>query len=162
MCWQCDNPAATEADYDRLMREKIDRYGWAVQSIERSKLYPHWAYTVGLTEHGRPELVVTGLRPHRALEVLNGVAAHLMHAPEPQPGTRQQVLDDLLVEFVALTEPSAHLFTAVALYGPSVRAVQLVYPDDRGHWPWDRGYRGGSGGQPVLGRRSIPASGPPE
>ena len=158
MCWQCDNPAATEADYYRMVREKIDRYGWTVQGIERSKLYPDWAYTVGLTEHDLPELVVTGLPPDRAMEVLNGFAAHLMHAPEPVPGTCQQVLDDLSVEFVALTEPSAHLHMAVAMYGPSVRAVQLVYPDDRGHWPWHRGYRGGSGGQPVLGRRSVTGS----
>lgn len=89
------------------------------------------------------------------MEVLNGFAAHLMHAPEPVPGIRQHILDDLSVEFVALTEPSAHLYMAVAMYGPSVRAVQLVHPDDRGHWPWHRGHRGGSGGQPVLGRRSV-------
>lgn len=43
MCWQCDNPAATAADYYRMIREKIDRYGWTVQGIERSKLYPDWA-----------------------------------------------------------------------------------------------------------------------
>lgn len=161
MCWQCDNPTASKADYYRSMREKIDCYGWAVQWIERSKLYPSWAYTVGLTEHDLPELVVTGLQPDRAMEVLNGFAAHLMHAPEPEPGTRQQIRDDLSVEFVALTEPSAHLHTAIALCGSSVRAVQLVYPDDRGHWPWHPGFRGGRGGQPVLGRRTVPASSEP-
>lgn len=51
MCWQLDNPAATAADYYRMIREKIDRCGWTVQWIERSKLYPDWAYTVGLSEH---------------------------------------------------------------------------------------------------------------
>jgi hypothetical protein len=33
--------------------------------------------------------------------------------------------------------------------------LQLVYADDRGHWPWDTGFRGGRGGQPVLGARAI-------
>jgi hypothetical protein len=42
----------------------------------------------------------------------------------------------------------------VDLYGPSVRALQVVHADGRGHWPWDRGYRGVRGGQPVLGIRA--------
>lgn len=45
MCWQCDNPTATTADYYRSMQQKIDCYGWAVQRIEGDKLCPDWAYT---------------------------------------------------------------------------------------------------------------------
>jgi Domain of unknown function (DUF4262) len=42
--------------------------------------------------------------------------------------------------------------------GPHFAALQLVYADDRGHWPWDAGFRGGRGGQPVLGARSTVGS----
>ncbi|MGQ0778962.1 MAG: DUF4262 domain-containing protein [Pseudonocardiales bacterium] len=31
--------------------------------------------------------------------------------------------------------------TAVALFGREFRALQLVWADDRGHWPWERGFR---------------------
>ncbi len=58
-----------------------------------------------------------------------------------------------------VAEPGAHLAVAAALNGPRFSAVQLVYADDRGRWPWDVGYRGGRGGQPVLGARSN--AGPP-
>jgi hypothetical protein len=34
-----------------------------------------------------------------------------------------------------------------------------VHADDRGHWPWDVGYRGVRGGQPVLGVRAAPSAG---
>ena len=47
-----------------------------------------------------------------------------------------------------------HLNVAAELCGPQLTALQLVYADDRGHWPWDRGFRGGRGGQPVLGARA--------
>jgi hypothetical protein len=47
-----------------------------------------------------------------------------------------------------------HLVTAVEFFGPRIRALQLVYADNRGHWPWDTGFRGGRGGQPVLGARA--------
>jgi hypothetical protein len=32
----------------------------------------------------------------------------------------------------------------------------VVYADDRGHCPWDAGFRGHHGGQPVLGVRAAP------
>ncbi|MGH3919481.1 MAG: DUF4262 domain-containing protein, partial [Pseudonocardiaceae bacterium] len=59
------------------------------------------------------------------------------------------------VEIVELPHPDAHLESAIALYGVEIRALQLVRADDRGRWPWERGYRGGRGGQPVLGPRAV-------
>jgi hypothetical protein len=53
-------------------------------------------------------------------------------------------------------EPTAHLVIATEFYGPGIRALQLVHADDRGHWPWQVGYRGVRGGQPVLGARARP------
>jgi hypothetical protein len=58
-----------------------------------------------------------------------------------------------LIEIVRVAEPSAHLRVAVDLYGSSIRALQFVHADDREHWPWDVGWRGVRGGQPVLGIR---------
>lgn len=57
------------------------------------------------------------------------------------------------MEVVALDEPSAHLSLAITLYGPDVRALQLVHADESGAYPWSLSYRDGRGGQPVLGVR---------
>ncbi|MGV0838318.1 DUF4262 domain-containing protein [Mycolicibacterium thermoresistibile] len=40
------------------------------------------------------------------------------------------------------------------LFGPQVRALQLVWADDRGRWPWERGWMHGRRKQPVLGVRA--------
>jgi hypothetical protein len=154
MCWACDHPEATHLDYLDHMRTLITRHGWAVQGVKRDRIHPPYAYTAGLTPRGRPELVVTGLPLGRATTLLNDVAAHVVHAAAPEPGEQIALCDGPLIEIVEVAEPAAHLPTAVDLYGPLIHALQLVHADDRGHWPWDRGYRGVRGGQPVLGIRA--------
>src|SRR5450631_2057031 len=74
MCWLCDHPDATPYDYVDHLRTLITRLGWAVQGVERDRIHPPWAYTVGLTPRGLPELVVTGLPLRQATGLLNGVA----------------------------------------------------------------------------------------
>ena len=155
MCWQCDHPAASQADYLDQIRELMARFGWAVQGVSRDRLHPPWAYTVGLTRLGLPELAITGMPLRRATRLLNEVAAHALHADPPQPGEQVQLTDGPLIEFVHVSQPSVHLNIAEAIFGPVIRAIQVVHADDRGHWPWDVGYRGVQGGQPVLGVRGT-------
>jgi hypothetical protein len=152
----CDRPGATERDYVAHMRRLIDAYGWAVQGVERDGIHPPWAYTVGLTPHRKPELVITGIGLTRATQVLNGVAAHLVHAEAPAPGTQTALPDGPLVEVVKVTTPWAHLNLAVEFYGRGIQGLQLVHADKRGRWPWDDAYQGVRGGQPVLGPREPP------
>ncbi len=154
MCWQCDHPDGTRKDYLDYLRGIIDVHGWAVQGVERARLRPPWAYTVGLTPLGLPELVATGLPLGGAARLLNDVAAHVVHAAAPQPGEQVPLVGGPVIEIVKVTDPAAHLEIAVELYGPGVRALQVVHADDRGHWPWQVGYRGVRGGQPVLGIRA--------
>lgn len=153
MCWQCDHPGSTYQDYLDHLRVLMSCHGWAVQAVGGDRIHPPWAYTVGLTEFGEPELVVTGMRAGAAAELLNNVAAHVLHAEAPKPGERVPLTGGPLIEIVTVAEPAAHLHVAVDFYGTDIRALQLVHADDRGHWPWDVGWRGVRGGQPVLGIR---------
>jgi hypothetical protein len=158
MCWVCDHPGSTGQDYLEYLRGLLDQHCWIVVGVQRDRYRPPYSYTVGLSDHGKPELVVTGLPHRRALDLLNDVAAHLMHAEAPVPGERVPLTGGPLIEIVRVSEPSAHLGIATMFCGPQIPAIQLVYADDRGHWPWERGFRGGRGGQPVLGTRSAEAA----
>jgi hypothetical protein len=153
MCWQCDNPDLTQADYLRLLRSGVADHGWLVQGVESDHPHPPWAYTIGLSAFGLPELVATGLELRAAGDLLNGVAAHAVHAEPPEPGERIPLRGGPEIEIVPLTAPEVHLVFAVALYGPEIRALQLVHADERGRWPWSADFRDGRGGQPVLGVR---------
>jgi hypothetical protein len=148
MCWLCDHPAATEADYRDHLARLIDEYGWAVQGVERDGPHPPWAYTVGLPRHGRPELVITGMDLNRATILLNSAATLTL-----EPGQQLTLPGGLAAEVVRVVSPWAHLNLSAAMFGEGVAALQLVHADERGRWPWERGYRGVRGGQPVLGVR---------
>lgn len=154
MCWKCDNPDATDADYFMMVADKIATYGWFIQGVEKDRWRPGFAYTVGLTPLGHPELLVTGMKPRAAAGLLNGIAHHQVchDGSALVPGDRQPLRDGMAIEIVDVAEPTVHLVMARELYGTDIRAVQLVYADDRGRWPWEVGFRGN---QPVLGPRAA-------
>jgi uncharacterized protein DUF4262 len=151
MCFECENP--DRSGYLQRLREGVADRGWLVQGVEGSGSYPPWGYTVGLSGYGLPELVVTGLPLLEAAELLNDLAAHSLHGSPPTPGERVPLRGGPVIEAVRLAEPSVHLVFAVALYGPEIRALQLVHADSQGRFPWSPDYRDGRGGQPVLGVR---------
>ena len=101
MCWQCDHPGSTTADYLEELRETIRKHKWAVQYAE-----------------GRPETVrvhdraarmrilrilVTGVDPERALRLLNAVANYTVREVQPAPGDLMDLGGEVQLEFVRST-----------------------------------------------------------
>ena len=154
MCEHCDDPDESFEDYyARVIRSKIEEYGWFIQYVESDGRASSYAYTVGLTEHGCPELIATGVTPQEAAALLNA-GGDVLHRRHLHHGQRVTIAGRR-TEVVVLPHPEAHLLFASDVYGPQMQAVQLVHADDSGIWPWSRGYRGGAGGQPVLGPRAA-------
>lgn len=149
MCWSCDHPDATEQDHLDHLHGLMAERGWMVQGVEGTRLHAPFAYTVGLTPLGLPELLVTGLGLETAAGLLNHVADYTVTTNLVLPGERMDS-DPWFLEAVHVEVPQAHLFTAMELYGPAVQALQLAWADDRGRWPWERGHTG----QPVFGTRT--------
>jgi hypothetical protein len=149
MCWKCDHPDSTMQEWLDLIYEKVQENGWIVQFVEGDRT--PFAYTIGLHPRGLPELLVTGMPPQRANLVLNSVAQYLLDGGRPVPGERMLVGGELLLDFVQVQHPSAHLKFAVAFYGTGLQALQVVWPDDQGHRPWCAEFSNGGVRQPVFG-----------
>ena len=128
MCWQCDHPGGTRLDYLEHVRDLIACCGWTVQGVQRDRIRPPSAYTVGLTSRGKPELLVTGLPLARAADLLNDVASHVLHADAPLPGEQVPLIGGPVIEIVEVAEPTVHLVIAAEIFGPEIRALQLVTP----------------------------------
>lgn len=154
MCWLCDHPTATRQDYLDLLRSKMRTKGWTVQYVEDRTPF---AYTVGLHDWGRPELLVTSVSPPRALRLLNAVAREALSGADLRPGGRLKVMQGPWVEFVEVGHPDVHMGWAVTHAHAPIRAVQLVWADGRGRWPWSASFCDGLRRQPVLGVRSTNA-----
>jgi len=153
MCWLCDHPGATDEDYLDELRAIIRRFRWAVQFVESDQR--PLAYTIGLHEMGRPELLVTGVNPQASARLLNAMVHDVMdRGTVLYPAMHIDYRGEFLLEVVKVDHPDVHLRWAVGLYGPDVRAHQLVWTDDGRRWPWDRGWAHGRRRQAVLGRRS--------
>jgi hypothetical protein len=158
MCWLCDHPEATRDDYYDLLQRNIRKEGWTVQYVESDRR--PYAYTIGLHDWDVPELLVTGVSPQRALRLLNMVARRSVSGDVFAPGQQIPLPDGPLIEIVEVDHPDAHMGWAVAFGGPEIRALQLVWADGRGRWPWSAEFADGRATQPVLGCRTPGASWP--
>jgi hypothetical protein len=134
-------------EWMELIYAAVQEHGWVVQFVSDRTPF---AYTIGLHPRGLPELLVTGMPPERARLVLDSVAQYLVKGGRPVPGERMLIGGELLLNFVQVQHPDAHLKFAVNIYGP-LRALQLVWPDQQGHRPWCAEFSNGGVRQPVFG-----------
>ncbi len=124
-------------DYGREIRRSVVEHGWAAVAVDS---VPPFTYTVGLwrlADH--PELIITGLPADTAKRVLDHAVQGVREGRPIRAGT---VVDGLIGTYpAAAREVDAarlpELAFAVDLYqGPGFKAIQLVWPDRAGSFPW--------------------------
>lgn len=116
--------------------DAIAKHGWVIQGVfgVREEELP-FAYTIGLHEAGLPELIVSGGNMHMMLNI--AASDHLRN--EIQPGTLYRS-NYLTYPLKPIKAPAAEIFFARRLYGPRVKAIQLIWPDNHGLWPGQPGH----------------------
>ena len=133
MCYICDG--ATDQDHLRWMHIEILGRGWTTVGVEARV---PWAYTVGLTEHMHPELVVAGTKLPSAYELLDRLARRVIVGERFSPA---MMIDEERGPYSVVTiHPSrlaAGLCAAVSAYGREMRcdwgrvqALQVQVPDE--------------------------------
>jgi hypothetical protein len=138
---------------EQKIRAMVERGGVSLQFVPQPMVLETCWYTIGLTGHGHPELIVFGLAPAAAKRVLNTLAGEIVAGRRAVTagGTADDILDDGPVRFVAVEDPDRHLPGAAQVYAGdgALRAVQIVWPDRHRRWPWDAGTKVDA--MPVLG-----------
>lgn len=146
-------------DFLRRQEQILDTVGWAVMHVlpaaDTDTTTP-FAYTVGLTAHGYPELLIVGLPPEIAHDLLNDLAARVYDKAEQF--SHGQRISDLIAGHDAVLvegEPTDDLLPGVAIarYGrEQVRLLQVIWPDPQGRFPWHAGYSMDPHVQPQIAR----------
>ncbi|MBG0564791.1 DUF4262 domain-containing protein [Actinoplanes aureus] len=138
----------------RRIGETIQRSGVYLEFVPQPTPLETCWYTIGLTDHAHPELILFGLPPDISRPALHSVAADIIAGR--RTCVAGQHADDVLeghqVQFVAVSEPDRHLPVAAQFYaltGAAVDALQIVWPDRYHRWPWQPGTRVDE--MPVLG-----------
>jgi hypothetical protein len=88
----------------------------------------------------------------RGLALLGHFVAETMSKGPFRSGARLDFLGVAAIEVVQVDHPDAHLGLGIALCGSDIRAVQLVWTDMSGYWPWESLFDDEA--QPVLGVRA--------
>lgn len=143
----------------------IGEYGWSVVHVggDEEGDDPPFAYSVGLTLHELPEVLLVGLDPESAHWMVNDAAELLLD----RGGVR--VGDELTIDaghaklrVAPCPDPERLLLAAAAYFrsrgNRSIEAVQLLWEVD-GAFPGDAGYPYGDGAQTPPPRPKDAASG---
>lgn len=133
------------------LRAKIDAYGWAVRNVSDSDPAMCLSYTVGLTAHGHPEVLMTGLPPEVGTAFLNIVGEIVVReGGRFVTGEATTELTDGPAMPVLPVLDKTRLTAVDEIYG-DVPAVQIVWTDSAGRLPWEPGYANPPGSQQLLG-----------
>lgn len=139
----------------------IERSTWALVAVTGGRCHcctsdqhppePPFAYTVGLTALGHPEIIVYGLPTAVAGHILNSLGERIQRGQTFAPGQiDHRTTRDLPATFVEATDVGD--LVVVSQVYPSVEAIQVVWADPDGRFPWDDGYDGERYPQPMMGR----------
>lgn len=133
----------------------IARHGWMIQYVfptdnQPDQFRPPFAYTIGLTAGGLPELVISGLPPEVSAELLNSAARKQSGDGYPDGFTAGTIVTGIAsVDFHVIDAPAAEVNLARSMYGQA-RAVQLVWPDAGGAYPDDPAWSLSRDAQPTY------------
>lgn len=151
-------------DGDRKLLADIARVGWAVVGIPEDEEGPGYAYSVGLYHtFGHPEVILIGLPWEVSYRFVNDIGSAVKGGRSYEAG---RVYGDLAVDYpstflaVNRNHYKEYMGTAGWFYrGWNFPAVQMVWCDRDGHWPWDGSkpaeyWRS----QPLLGKHTEPGT----
>jgi hypothetical protein len=127
-------------------REIIQRVGWTVMMVMGNERQPSFAYTVGLSDHSQPELMVIGLPPESAHFILNGMAKKALANLLPNPrglvhevanmplSLRQDDDEGTMGEICRFAQQWSQ-----EQRGLPCGVTQVIFPDEAGRFPWELG-----------------------
>jgi hypothetical protein len=144
------------APADQRLLEDVEVHGVHIVHVPEESGGPGFTFSVGLWENfDQPEVIVFGLPQEIAHELVNLIADEANEGQQFLAGTRQEgLLEGYPVRFVDVPRACYADYLGAACWayeGDAFPAVQLVWPDKQGRWPWDPEARQGfRASQPVL------------
>jgi hypothetical protein len=150
-------------EMDRQIDANIKQYGWHTTGVFPTADDPletaSFAYTAGLAEIGHPEIITFSLPAQVAHGILGTFVERVRDNKERcRPGPAPDILRNYEGWLVEVPESVVSSYFGVALRRARGRtegfaALQFVWPDKDGRFPWDEGYKYPKWVQPVLGER---------
>lgn len=130
-----------------MLSRTIEQYGMAIQFVFPTEEHPghHFAYTIGMTDIGQPELILFGCPQEVVGHVFNVMFAGIKEGAIPRDLDK---IDDvlgvpLLAHKTTTTEASKYAVQCLEYYhrrGKQPEFKQLLWPDANGVYPHQDGF----------------------
>lgn len=146
-------------DLDRKVLENIDEFGCSVMHVAAEGELAPFCYSIGIQRtSAAPEVIVIGLKYELAHHVVNEYNRRVRAGERFEAGGRyEDFLGGFAVEAVSVQQAAYKEYFGYNLWlykGPNFEAVQLVYPNTSGVWPWEpEADEWFQAWQPILGKR---------
>jgi hypothetical protein len=153
MCRMCDAGWPLDKVL-QLYRARIRREGWAAVHVAGAAGAAGYSYTIGLTRlHGRPEVLLSGQPPEVAAGQLGFIVSNARAGQWFKAGMVFPGAGDGRVQFAQVDDPDQlpHAQQIYAWSGGKVPALQAIWTDPEGHWPWSPGWPAAPTAQPLFG-----------
>ena len=137
---------------DRKLLSDVKEYGWHIVSVFDNRPLdnpsPSFSFSVGLyLNHEQPEIVLMGLPNMNAPQIINQVGAFTRGGGQIVPGKRYSGFiagREVIFRPVHTSQYPEYLGSALWFYRSllpeTFPALQLVWPDHRGVFPWEDGF----------------------
>ena len=131
---------------ERRILDDIEEHGVHFVHVAENEDRPGFSSTVGFWHSfEQPEVIVFGMPPEVARDLLDVIADEASEGKTFLAGSQHEgLLQHYAVRFLEVpVSLHGEYFGAAswAYEGGEFRAVQLVWPDKQGRWPWSEGVR---------------------
>lgn len=137
-----------ESEYDKSLLDDVTNIGWHHVHIQAEGNEPAYAFSLGFyANYKHPEIVVLGLPPKVAQQLLNINAIAIVGAKKPYEPYKayENIAEGMRIAFIPVARKYyAQYFGYAGWFYESVNTnfpvLQMVWPDKQGHLPWEDGY----------------------
>lgn len=129
--------------YEQNILLHIEKHGCSVTSVfDPKEIDPPFSYSIGIAKSsGAPELIIVGLGSKLSHWMVNEYNRRVQSGEKFLPGVHYLgFLEGFAVQFgpVAREHREEYMRSACWLHGGSeFDALQLIWPNTSGVWPWD-------------------------
>jgi len=128
---------------DKKLLATLEQWGWYVLKVGAGESTPPFAYSVGLYEHFKhPEIIILGLDLDTMHHLINDAGKQIRLGHHYESGHKySDLLAHYECEFRSVAPGRYDRFLNYALWyygGLHFPALQLVWPDRHGRFPWEQ------------------------
>jgi len=128
--------------YEEIVRDHIREFGWHVTLIESDGKEPGFAYSIGLFHsYQQPEIIIFGVPVSLMHSIVNSCGDTFKAGRSIKTGVPLNgYIRDFPVVFKEVRKERYREYFGYGLWyysGPMFPALQCIWPDKKGHFPWD-------------------------